>query len=312
LKIDNKFGFVYLTEKRSMQKTLIHFADLIKLQHTLFALPFALISAILAWKMTDSFHWVHLAGIVICMVTARSAAMAFNRLIDSTYDAENPRTALRHIPAGLIKKNHVLAFVIINSLAFLISCSLFLIVDNPWPLVFGLPVLLFLLAYSYAKRFTSLCHFWLGLALALSPIGAWVAIRGMAWSESPIPLMLTGAVFFWVSGFDMLYACQDEAFDKAKGLFSVPARIGLRNTLRLAFLCHIAMIVFLLGFYWLASPTLGNIYLGGVMIVTCLVVYQHSLVNENDLSKVNQAFFNVNAIISVGLLLVVILQICLD
>ena len=118
-----------------MQKTIIHFADLIKLQHTLFALPFALISAILAWKMTDSFHWVQLAGIIMCMVTARSAAMAFNRLTDSTYDAENPRTSLRHIPAGLLKKNHVLVFVIINSLAFLVSCSLFLVIDNPWPLV---------------------------------------------------------------------------------------------------------------------------------------------------------------------------------
>ena len=294
-----------------MQKTLMYFVDLIKLQHTLFALPFALISALLAWKITDSFHWIQLLGIVACMVTARSAAMAFNRLIDSTYDAENPRTALRHIPAGLLKKTQVIAFVLLTSFAFLASCTLFLLVNNIWPLIFGLPVLLFLLSYSYAKRFTAFCHFWLGLALALSPLGAWVAIRGMAWSESPIPLMLTGAVFFWVSGFDMLYACQDEDFDKSKGLFSIPAKIGIRNTLRLAFVCHLVMLGFLLGFYWLASPPLGEIYLAGVGFVSCLVVYQHALVNEKDLSKVNQAFFNVNAVISVGLMLIVLLQLYL-
>ncbi len=294
-----------------MQKKLFYFIDLIKLQHTLFALPFALISAILAWKMTESFHWIQLLGIVACMVAARSAAMAFNRLVDSTYDAANPRTASRHIPAGLLNKTQVVAFVIISSIAFMASCSLFLLVNNIWPLVFGLPVLLFLLSYSYAKRFTALCHFWLGLALALSPLGAWVAIRGMAWHESPIPLMLTGAVFFWVAGFDMLYACQDEAFDKSNGLFSIPATIGIRNTLRLAFVCHLLMLVFLLGFYWLASPPLGAIYLSGIGIVSCLVLYQHALVSEKDLSKVNQAFFNVNAVISVGLMLVVMVQIYL-
>ncbi len=294
-----------------MQSSLVHFIDLVKLQHTLFALPFALISAMVAWKVSQSFHWVHLVGILACMVTGRSAAMAFNRLVDSTYDAENPRTANRHIPAGLLKKTQVTAFILINSGAFLAACSLFLIDNNPWPLIFGLPTLLFLLSYSYAKRFTSLCHFWLGFALALSPLGSWVAIRGLAWAEAPIPFMLTGTVLFWVAGFDMLYACQDVVFDKAKNLYSIPAKIGVQNTLRLAFLSHLIMLGFLFGFFLLASPPLGAIYLSGVALVACLVLYQHSLVNKNDLTRVNQAFFNVNVVISVGLFFIVLAQILL-
>lgn len=284
------------------------FADLVKIQHTVFALPFALISSLLAWKIAGKTLWTESLGIILCMVTARSAAMAFNRYIDRGYDTNNPRTSLRHLPSGLLSEFQVIFFIFLSSLSFFLASSIFLLSNNPWPLAFSLPTLLFLFSYSYAKRFTFLCHFWLGIALALSPLGAWVAIRGLAWSEAPIPFMLSGAVLFWVAGFDILYACQDADFDKRTGLSSIPARFGIPNALRLAFMCHLGMLGFLMGFYFLTLPLLGNIYLAGVAFAAILVLYQHSLVKANDLDRVNTAFFHVNAVISIGLLVVVILQ----
>ena len=284
------------------------FADLIKIQHTVFALPFALISALIAWKTHGSISWLDFLAIILCMVCARSAAMAFNRYIDRGYDAENPRTASRHLPKRSLSESQVLFFIFFTSLAFILSTGLFLKSGNFWPLAFSIPTLLFLFSYSYAKRFTSLCHFWLGLALALSPPAAWVAIRGLVWNEAPIPLMLSGAVLFWVAGFDILYAAQDTEFDQKAGLQSIPARLGVGNALRLAFICHLIMLGFLIAFYYLASPPLGKIYLTGVGVTGLLVMYQHSLVKPNDLNRVNQAFFHVNAVISLGMLAVVILQ----
>jgi 4-hydroxybenzoate polyprenyltransferase len=280
--------------------------EMIRFSHTLFALPFALVSALLAWQEPDSFRWLDLLGIVLCMVFARSAAMAFNRLVDRHYDAANPRTAQRHLATGKLSATWVWLFWLICALGFVGSTAIFAVSGNLWPLYLSLPVLLFICAYSYAKRFTVLCHFWLGAALLLAPVAAWIAIRGM--EALVTPLILGFAVLAWVAGFDILYACQDVEFDRQAKLASVPARLGVHAGLRLALVCHALMVVFLFGLYWAAAPYLGWIYLLGVVAVAGLLAYEHWLVRPDDLSRVNLAFFNVNGIISVGLFCVVILQ----
>src|SRR5438309_831582 len=193
-----------------MVKQLRKLLEMIRFSHTLFALPFALLSAALAWQ-DHPFRWSDLVGILLCMVFARSAAMAFNRLADQHYDAVNPRTAKRHLPAGLLSPTTVWLFTLICGAGFVASTLLFVISDppNPWPLFLSGPVLLFVCAYSYTKRFTALAHFWLGASLFLAPVAAWIAIRGVQLEEMATPLLLGGAVLFWVAGFDILYACQD-------------------------------------------------------------------------------------------------------
>lgn len=279
---------------------------LIRFSHTVFALPFALLAAALAWA-DEPFRWLDLLGIVLCMVLARSAAMAFNRLADRHIDAENPRTAGRHLPAGLVGVGTAWAFLLACSLGFVAATLLFLYRDppNPWPLYLSGPVLLFVLGYSLAKRFTSLAHFWLGAALMLAPVAAWIAVKGMA--DLTAPLVLGAAVMGWVAGFDILYACQDVAFDREQGLHSVPARLGVPAALRVAAGCHAVMFALLVGLAW-ASPHLGAVYLGGLGLIGGLLVYEHSLVRADDLSRVNRAFFHVNGVISFGLLVLVLVQ----
>lgn len=272
---------------------------MIKFSHTLFALPFALLGAALAAHRPDGWHsrlqdW---AGILLCMATARSAAMAFNRLADRFIDARNPRTAMRHLPSGQLSVISVVVFTVVTSLGFIAATLLFL--PNRWPLILSIPVLLWLLGYSYAKRFTSLAHFWLGAALMLAPIAAWIALRGdLQWP----PVLLGLAVLFWVSGFDIIYACQDADFDRQSGLHSIPARIGIRNALRLAAACHAIMVgtLIALGF---AYP-MGIVYFVGVGVVFALLLYEHAIVRPDDLSRVNVAFLQVNIAISMGLLAV--------
>jgi len=280
--------------------------ELIRFSHTVFALPFALLSAALAWA-DERFRWQDLLGILLCMVFARSAAMAFNRLVDRRIDAQNPRTAGRHLPAGTLSVAIVLAFTVATSAAFLTSTLLFYFREpsNPWPLYLAVPVLLFVLGYSLAKRFTSLAHFWLGAALMLAPIAAWIAVKGM--TDLLPPMLLGLAVLFWVSGFDILYACQDYQFDRTAGLHSVPARFGIRTSLRIAAGCHAVMFTMLiaLGF---ASGRLGAIYFVGLAAVGVLLVVEHRMVNANDLTRVNRAFFHVNGVISLGLLVLVLVQ----
>jgi 4-hydroxybenzoate polyprenyltransferase len=283
--------------------------EMIRFSHTLFALPFALLSAVLAWQKPDSFRWLDLAGILLCMVFARSTAMAFNRLADRSYDAANPRTAMRHLPAGQLSLGAVWTFTLVCAAGFVASTLLFLLSANPWPLYLSVPVLLFVCAYSYTKRFTVLCHVWLGASLLLAPLAAWIAIRGI--EDLQTPLVLGLAVLFWVTGFDILYACQDVDFDRKAKLSSIPARFGVVASLRIAFLCHVIMLGFLFGLYWAAKPQLGLIYLLGVAGVAILLAYEHWLVRPDDLSRVNQAFFNVNGVISVGLFLVVVLELAL-
>jgi 4-hydroxybenzoate polyprenyltransferase len=300
--------------------------EMIRFSHTVFAMPFALFAATLAWTtpLPDSastapapslaetshqslqvpFRALDLVGILLCLVFARSAAMAFNRLVDRHLDSLNPRTANRHLPAGQLSVQGVTLFTILNSAGFLLSTLLFL--PNPWPIRLAVPVLLVLLAYSYTKRFTSLAHFWLGLSLMLAPVSAWIAIRGQWLAESPADLLpsifLGGAVLSWVAGFDIIYACQDADFDREAKLHSIPARWGVSAALRLSACCHFVTVL-LLAILPLAFPQLGLgwLYLTGILAVGILLAYEHWLVKPDDLTRVNVAFFQVNAVISLGL-----------
>jgi 4-hydroxybenzoate polyprenyltransferase len=279
---------------------------MIRFSHTIFALPFALSSAVLAWKSKpEGFAWRDLLGILLCMVFARSVAMAVNRLADRHFDAANPRTAGRHLPSGQLTPAAVTLFALICAVGFITSTLLFW--PNPWPLYLSVPVLLFVCAYSYTKRFTYLVHFWLGASLLLAPLGAWIAIRGF--DQVEIALVLGLAVLFWVAGFDILYACQDVDFDRNAGLFSVPARLGVPTSLRIALACHLLMLVMLILLWWIARDYLGVIYLVGIGAIALLLAYEHWLVRPDDLSRVNQAFFQVNGVISIGLFVVVLVQV---
>jgi 4-hydroxybenzoate polyprenyltransferase len=288
-----------------MLNKLRQLLEMIRFSHTLFALPFALLAAIMAWAANArstpaiDFSWRELLGIVLCMIFARSAAMAFNRLADRRIDAENPRTKTRHLPSGVLSFGSVAFFTTVCAIAFVASTLLFL-PRNPLPLYASVPVLLFLFSYSFTKRFTQLAHFWLGAALALAPVAAWAAIRPVF---DFAPLVLCGAVMFWVAGFDIIYACQDFEFDVGRRLHSIPARWGIAPALRIAAACHAAMVVllFLLPFvYW----EFGAIFWSGVSGMTILLMYEHAIVRPDDLSRINRAFFHVNALVSVGLLIV--------
>lgn len=297
-----------------MWKTFTKLLELIRFSHTVFALPFAMLASVMAWTTpippgtngTVGFHWLHLVGILICMVAARSAAMAFNRLVDRKWDALNPRTAMRHLPKGDLSVGQVTIFTIGSSLLFVIGAALFW--PNWLPLALSIPVLFFLLGYSYAKRFTSFAHFWLGGALMAAPVCAWIAIRGEILLQAPhdiLPALLLGlCVFLWVSGFDLIYACQDADFDKNAKLWSVPAKYGVSFALRLAAICHLLLLCVLASLPFLCPQlSLGSIYSGTVGLVAILLIYEHSIVRPNDLTRVNVAFFNVNAVISLGLFL---------
>lgn len=286
--------------------------ELIRFSHTIFALPFALLAALMAWRrnaidlpMETSWRWQELIGILLCMVAARSAAMAFNRLADRKIDALNPRTAARHLPAGVLSVGSVRLFAASCSVALIASTLLFL--PNRLPLYLSVPTLLFLLGYSYTKRFTVLAHFWLGAALGLAPIMAWIAIRGQFVMERPADLLpvvfLGSAVMMWVAGFDIIYACQDVEFDRAQNLHSIPGRFGVKAALDAASACHFLMVV-LLAAVPFVYPLFDSLWWIGVVAIAALLIYEHWIVKPNDLARVNTAFFNVNAVVSVGLLIV--------
>ncbi len=287
--------------------------ELIRFSHTLFALPFTLFAAAMAWKLRaveatgagSVFRWQELLGLLLCMVTARSAAMAFNRFADRRIDAENPRTASRHIPSDLLSARYVAVFAALCSVGFVASTLLFL--PNWLPLYLAVPVLVFIGAYSYAKRFTSLSHFWLGASLMLAPVCAWIALRGESVMADPsdlVPAVVLGcAVLLWVAGFDIIYACQDVEFDRRRGLHSLPARVGVARALWIAAACHLGTIVLLVALP-VVYPYLGWVYWTGVGAVAVLLVYEHALVRPDDLTRVNVAFFNINAVIGIALLAV--------
>jgi len=290
-----------------MPSAIRQLLELIRFSHTLFALPFALLAAALAWADEGHIRWQDLLGILLCMVFARSAAMAFNRLADRHIDARNPRTATRHLPAGTLSVTAVSLFTLICGTGFIASTLLFYFREpsNPWPLYLAAPVLLFVLGYSLAKRMTSLAHLWLGAALALAPVAAWIAVKGLA--DMTVPLLLGAAVAFWVAGFDILYACQDADFDLRERLHSIPARFGILASLRIAAACHAIMFALLVAVTF-ASPQLGTVFLCGLVAVGLLLFYEHSLVRPDDLTRVNRAFFHVNGVISVGLFVLVLVQ----
>lgn len=279
-----------------------NYLSLIKFSHTIFALPFAMIGFFLAISLgTSSINWITLIFVVLCMIFARSAAMAFNRYIDRRIDLANPRTAeVREIPNGTITPKNALAFVIINCVLF-IATTYFI---NP--LCFYLsPIALFVvLGYSLTKRFTALCHLVLGVGLALAPIGAYLAVTGtFAW----LPLFFSFAVLFWVSGFDIIYALQDEEFDKQQKLHSIPVLLGKKNALMLSVFLHLitASCVVYAGYF----GDFGLYYWIGCGIFIALLLYQHLIVKPNDLSKVNLAFFTTNGVASVLFAVFVLLDI---
>ncbi|WDI43076.1 UbiA-like polyprenyltransferase [Bremerella sp. P1] len=292
-----------------MPERLRHILEMIRFSHTVFAMPFAVLATIMAWCLpapgseTVTLTWQACLGIVLCMVFARSAAMAFNRLVDRKIDAENPRTATRHLPAGILSVKSVILFTVICSIGFVASTLLFW--PNWLPLALSVPVLAFLCGYSYTKRFTSLAHYWLGISLMLAPICAWVAIRGevvLAHPADILPALMLGlGVLFWVAGFDIIYACQDAEFDRDAKLRSVPAKFGVPGALRIAAVSHFLAVLAFAALPFTAS-SLGIIYWIGLAAVAGLLLYEHALVRPNDLSKVNLAFFNVNTIIGIGVL----------
>lgn len=262
---------------------------MIKFEHTLFALPFAFLGAVLAAEGLPK--WWQILWITVAMFGARSAAMTFNRIIDRKFDAENPRTANRELPSGKLSVNFAWAFLIASIALFEIAAY-----SLNW-LTFALsPVaLLSVLGYSYAKRFTSFAHLILGWALAISPTAAWIAVRGAI--DSGVPLLLSLLVMMWTSGFDVMYACQDYEFDKRAGLRSIPSRFGIKNSLWIARLFHAQAFFVLILLYFVTD--LGWLALLGVFAVGALLIYQHTLVKHNDLSKMNAAFFTTNAFVSI-------------
>lgn len=267
--------------------------EMIKFEHSVFALPFALTGALLAIRQegfaTAGLAW-KLLWIIVAMVSARSAAMAFNRLLDADIDGRNPRTRSRHIPAGLLGTRFGWAFVAASSIVFCAAAWAL----NPLCLRLAPLALAVVMVYSFTKRFTSFSHVVLGFALGIAPAAAWIAIRA---SLDPRILWLTGAVTFWTAGFDIIYACQDYEFDSREGLFSIPKRLGLSGALWVARLFHIAMLACLIAL--VRSFALGWLSLAGIALVACLLMYEHSLVKADDFSRVDAAFFTVNGYVSV-------------
>lgn len=263
--------------------------EMIKFEHTLFALPFALLGAVLAANGLPT-TW-QIVWITVAMFGARSAAMTFNRIIDRKFDAENPRTANREIPSGKLSLNFAITFLVVAIILFEIASY-----ELNW-LTFALsPIaLLSVLGYSYAKRFTSFAHLILGWALAISPTAAWIAVRGEI--DDITPIFLSLIVMMWTAGFDVMYACQDFEFDKKNGLRSIPARFGIARSLWIARMFHFQAFVVLLLLY--VSTNLGWLALAGVIAVGALLIYQHTLVKANDLSRMNAAFFTTNAFVSI-------------
>jgi len=266
--------------------------EMIKFSHTIFALPFALTSALLASGGFPSMY--QMLWIILAMVGARTAAMAMNRLIDAGIDARNPRTAGRAIPAGLISKGLTL-FFIIAAVALMMFAAQML---NPLCLKLSPIALFFLLLYSYCKRFTALAHVVLGICLAAAPIGAWIAIRGTI--DAPA-LVLGGVVLFWVSGFDILYALQDLEFDRSAGLHSIPVALGVNSSLWAARIFHTIMIVLLFTLFNLMQ--LGTFFLVGIFVVLAMLLYEHWLLKDGNLDKLDAAFFNMNGYISIAIVL---------
>jgi 4-hydroxybenzoate polyprenyltransferase len=267
----------------------VSYGRMIRFSHSAFALPFALASASLAGQLAGV-TGRHILWIVVAMVAARSAAMGFNRLVDRAIDARNPRTAGRELPRGVLSGREVTLFVAISTAVFVLAAAML----NPLCLALSPVALAIVFGYSYTKRFTAASHLVLGLSLSVAPVGAWLAITGRF---HPVPLLLASAVLLWVAGFDTIYACQDAEFDRAAGLHSIPARLGVPRALVLSRAMHVVAVALLAALYGLAP--LHPVYLAGVAVIAALLAWEHTLVRADDLSRVMQAF-NLNGWVSLG------------
>lgn len=277
------------------------YGKMIKFSHTIFALPFALSAVVLAWQTHPVKIW-DLVWILVAMIGARSAAMGFNRIVDAAIDARNPRTAIREIPSGVLSQKEAIFFVGISSLVFMLAAAML----SPLCLFLSLPVLLALLFYSYTKRFTQYCHLYLGFAISLAPVGAWVAITN---SLTPGVIFMAASLWTYIAGFDILYACQDIEFDREQGLFSLPAHLGPKRAMMVSSVLHfMTMGFFLAMFFAFGMHPIFLVFLAG--IGTALVI-EHRLVNPEDLSRIDLAFFHMNSIISVALLAGVLAEVAL-
>ena len=277
-----------VTVTRNIRTTL----EMIKIEHTLFALPFAFLGAVLAAQGLPTA--AQILWITLAMVGARSTAMAFNRVADRDYDARNERTKTRAIPAGALSVVFVSVFTVVAAAVFFFAAAML----NRLTLILAPIALASIVLYSYTKRWTALSHLVLGWCLAIAPTGAWIAVRGTI--DSPLPLLLSLVVMLWTAGFDVLYACQDYEFDRREGLYSIPARFGIARSLWISRLLHAGALVALLALYFMAH--LGILALVGVIVTGALLIYQHTLVRAEDLSRLNAAFFTTNAFVSMILL----------
>ena len=268
---------------------IVTFGRMIKFSHSVFALPFALAGATLAATVAG-ITWEQVVWIIVAMVGARTAAMGFNRLVDRDVDAANPRTTNRELPQGIIQPGTVKNFVVVSSLVFIFAAYNL----NNLCFVLSPVALAVVLSYSYLKQWTWASHFMLGLALGIAPVGAWIAVTG---TLAPEPILLTIAVLTWTAGFDIIYACQDYEFDVSNELYSVPQRLGIGRALFVARVLHVITVLCLLAIKWVFG--LEILYLIGVTLVAIILIYEHTLVSADDLSKVNIAFFTTNGVISV-------------
>ncbi|HJN76463.1 MAG TPA: UbiA-like polyprenyltransferase [Myxococcota bacterium] len=281
-----------------MIRGVVDYSRMIKLSHSIFAMPFALAAAVLA-AVEHGYVWTDFLWIVICMVAARSAAMGFNRIVDRDIDAENPRTADRAIPAGTISVRAAWAFTGMSAAVFLAGAWLL----SPLCLALAPIVLAIICGYSLTKRFTALCHLFLGLALALAPTAAWIAISD---TVAPTALILSGIVGTWVAGFDIIYACQDADFDRRRGLNSIPERIGVKGALVVSALMHVVTVGLLAALP--AAFELSWTYWLGFLAITAMLAYEHWLVRPDDLSRIDKAFFDLNGYVSLAFFGVVIVS----
>jgi len=282
----------------TLKNKVFTYGRMIKFSHTIFALPFALSAVVMAWRNFAPVH-TDLLWILLAMVSARSAAMGFNRIVDADIDAKNARTSFREIPAGLLSKKEAVFFVMISSILFILSAAML----SPLCFYLSFPALFFLMFYSYTKRFTIYCHLYLGFAISLAPIGAWVAVTGIfSWSV----LFLSLGLMTYIAGFDILYACQDIEFDKKEGLHSLPGLLGPKKAMTISSNLHIGTLLCLFLMYY--TFAMHPIFLVFLVVIAILLVIEHKLVKPDNLDHINIAFFHMNSIISVLLFLGVLTQ----
>lgn len=288
-------------KKKSLKERTMDYGKMIKFSHTIFALPFALSAVILAWQTHESSFW-DLLWILVAMVAARSAAMGFNRIVDAGIDGKNPRTAIREIPAGILSQKEALFFVGLSGLVFMGAAAML----SPLCFYLALPVLAALCFYSYTKRFTQYCHLYLGFAISLAPIGAWVAVTGsLSWGV----VFLAASLWTYIAGFDILYACQDIDFDREQGLFSLPSKLGPQKAMQISSLLHFMTMGFFLAMFF--TFKMHPVFLGFLGVIGALLIVEHRLVRPNDLTQINLAFFQMNSIVSVVLFLGVLAEVTL-